>query len=196
VNELSGTSAPNRVYWENWSDECQQRRAPSLRGAAWGVWQIPEAEVHALGDVSGEDVLELGCGAAQCPGGLLAFNVSSPFDLICWDDEADAASDRLRRSYFETMRFEESQGGVTFTLPYGEWIRLLRANGFAVEALIELRPPPDAASTYGRDVEWSRRWPGESLWVTRKAPLVGADPRSAGFAGAPSARRTRNGRNV
>jgi SAM-dependent methyltransferase len=243
VNDLSGDAAANRAYWDSWSDEYQQLHAPTLRGAAWGVWQIPEAEVHALADVSGKDVLELGCGAAQwsialaqlgarCvgldnserqleharaagadfplvhaaadgvplpdagfdvvfsdhgafswgdpyrvtpeaarllrPGGLLAFNVSSPFDLICWDDEADAASDRLHRSYFETMRFEESHGGVTFTLPYGEWIRLLRANGLAVEALIELRPPPDAVSTYGRDVEWSRRWPGESLWITRK----------------------------
>jgi len=34
-------------------------------GAAWGVWQIPEDEIHALGEVAGKDVLELGCGAAQ-----------------------------------------------------------------------------------------------------------------------------------
>jgi hypothetical protein len=91
-------------------------------------------------------------------------------------------SDRLHHSYFDTMRFEESHGGVTFTLPYGE-------------SLIELRPP-DAVPTYGRDVEWSRRRPGESLWITRKAPLVGADLRSTGFAGAPSAPLTRNEGNV
>ena len=29
------------------------------------MWQIPEAELQVLGDVSGKDVLELGCGAAQ-----------------------------------------------------------------------------------------------------------------------------------
>jgi len=29
------------------------------------VWQIPESELAVLGDVSGLDVLELGCGAAQ-----------------------------------------------------------------------------------------------------------------------------------
>ena len=29
------------------------------------MWSIPEAELHVLGDVSGKDVLELGCGAAQ-----------------------------------------------------------------------------------------------------------------------------------
>jgi SAM-dependent methyltransferase len=32
---------------------------------AWGVWRIPEADLQALGEVAGRDVLELGCGAAQ-----------------------------------------------------------------------------------------------------------------------------------
>jgi SAM-dependent methyltransferase len=31
----------------------------------WGVWHVPESERPVLGDVSGKDVLELGCGAAQ-----------------------------------------------------------------------------------------------------------------------------------
>jgi SAM-dependent methyltransferase len=30
----------------------------------WGVWEIPEAELGVLGDVSGLDVVELGCGTA------------------------------------------------------------------------------------------------------------------------------------
>jgi 2-polyprenyl-3-methyl-5-hydroxy-6-metoxy-1,4-benzoquinol methylase len=34
-------------------------------GAAWGVWQLPESQLRVLGEVSGRDVLELGCGAAQ-----------------------------------------------------------------------------------------------------------------------------------
>ena len=65
MNELSGDAAANRVYWDSWSDEYQQRHAPTLRGAAWGVWQIPESELRVLGDVAGADVLEYGCGAAQ-----------------------------------------------------------------------------------------------------------------------------------
>ncbi|MDQ2713387.1 MAG: class I SAM-dependent methyltransferase [Chloroflexota bacterium] len=32
---------------------------------AWGVWRIPEAELHVLGEVAGKDVLEFGCGAAR-----------------------------------------------------------------------------------------------------------------------------------
>src|SRR5579864_8266343 len=30
----------------------------------WGVWAAPEAELHALPDVTGKDVIELGCGTA------------------------------------------------------------------------------------------------------------------------------------
>jgi SAM-dependent methyltransferase len=30
----------------------------------WGIWAVPEAELHVLGDVSGLDVVELGCGTA------------------------------------------------------------------------------------------------------------------------------------
>ena len=44
-----------------------RRRTPSSSRVdrCWGVWAIPEADVGALGDVRGLDVLELGCGAAH-----------------------------------------------------------------------------------------------------------------------------------
>src|ERR1700728_2209795 len=32
---------------------------------AWGCWSVPESQLHVLGNVSGKDVLELGCGAAR-----------------------------------------------------------------------------------------------------------------------------------
>ena len=49
-------------------DEYQARHGEQLEGSggtAWGVWQIPESELQVLGEVSGLDILELGCGAAQ-----------------------------------------------------------------------------------------------------------------------------------
>jgi SAM-dependent methyltransferase len=57
----------NRSYWNALSQEYQERHGPHLRieRPGWGVWQIPEDEVRALGDFEGKDVLELGCGAAQ-----------------------------------------------------------------------------------------------------------------------------------
>lgn len=60
-------AARNRAFWDDYADTYQADHGPQLavHGAAWGVWQIPEDELRVLGDVSGLDVLELGCGAAQ-----------------------------------------------------------------------------------------------------------------------------------
>jgi SAM-dependent methyltransferase len=64
---LSDHAKRNRSFWNELSDSYQAEHGPHLaiHGAAWGVWQIPESEVGALGNVAGLDVLELGCGAAQ-----------------------------------------------------------------------------------------------------------------------------------
>jgi SAM-dependent methyltransferase len=58
----------NRAWWDADSERYQAVVGQQLHdsgGAAWGVWQIPEAELHVLGDVSGRTTVELGCGAAQ-----------------------------------------------------------------------------------------------------------------------------------
>ena len=57
----------NRRRWDALSDEYQERHRETLgrAEARWGMWQIPESELLILGDVSGLDVLEYGCGAAQ-----------------------------------------------------------------------------------------------------------------------------------
>lgn len=103
------------------------------------------------------------------PGGLLAFSHSSPLDAICWDEAADAMSTTLQRPYFGLHR-EDWTEYVTFNLPYGGWIRLFRANGLAVEDLVELRPAPGATSTYRDDDDraWARRWPMDEIWKVRR----------------------------
>src|SRR5579871_2031642 len=65
--ELSKHGALNRTYWDRASDEYQVTHGEQLakHPMAWGVWSIPEDELQVLGDVSGKDVLEFGCGAAQ-----------------------------------------------------------------------------------------------------------------------------------
>ncbi len=66
--ELRDEATVNRERWDAQSDDYQARHGAQLDksgGTAWGVWQIPEAELNVLGEVSGRDVLELGCGAAQ-----------------------------------------------------------------------------------------------------------------------------------
>jgi SAM-dependent methyltransferase len=241
----------NRDYWNARSAEYQERHAPhlSVERPGWGVWQIPEDQVRALGPVEGRDVLELGCGAAQwsialagrgahsvgldlserqlaharelmeragvhfplvessaestpfgkesfdivfCdhgaigftdpyktipeaarilrPGGLLAFSMMTPFADVCWPGGADQPGGELSIDYFGMHRREEADEAVQFQLGYGDWIRLFRSAGLAVDDLIELHPPPEATSTYFGDdhLAWARRWPLEHIWKARK----------------------------
>lgn len=103
------------------------------------------------------------------PGGLFAFSHSSPILSITWALDAERAGDRLVHDYFGMHSFDDGET-IDFNLPYGEWIRLFREHGFAVEDLIEPQPAPDATSTYRDELarDWSRRWPAESIWRLRR----------------------------
>jgi SAM-dependent methyltransferase len=106
------------------------------------------------------------------PGGQLVFLVNGPFLMLCMPDTVPIvpAGDRLLRPYFGLYRSEwKSDEAVEFHLPHGEWIRLLRSNGFEIEALAELQAPPDAqprGETF--TLEWARQWPAEEIWSARK----------------------------
>jgi SAM-dependent methyltransferase len=103
------------------------------------------------------------------PGGLFAFNHHSPIETICWPLDADRVGDRLALDYFGLHRVDDGEE-ISFQLPYGEWIRLFRANGFAIEDLIEPRPGLDATSSYrdAAELAWARRWPSECIWRLRR----------------------------
>jgi hypothetical protein len=102
-------------------------------------------------------------------GGLLAFSGSTPIFEICTPLLAPHPEDRLAREYFGLQRRVE-EGWVEFNLSYGEWIRLFRSHGFAIEDLIELRPPENARSTFRDEIDlaWARRWPMEQIWRVRR----------------------------
>jgi len=105
------------------------------------------------------------------PGGELVFLGNSTLLMLCVPDEDGVPStDRLLRSQFGMHRFEwPDDSSVEFHLGHGDWVRLLRANDFEVEDLIELRPPADARSDYSFvTVEWARRWPCEEVWRARR----------------------------
>jgi SAM-dependent methyltransferase len=241
---------------ENWTKANTEYTGPAARESwaedeiVWGIWSVPEAEIQALGDVSGLDVVELGCGTAYfsawlarrgarpvgvdptpaqletaramqgefglefplCeaaaedvplpdasfdlalseygasiwadpdrwaaeaarllrPGGRLVFLRSSTLVILCAPDEGPAA-ERLMRAQFGMRRFEWPDGGVEYHLAHGDWIRLLRENGFEIVDLIELQAPPDAKNHPVYDfvtVDWGQRWPAEEIWVARKA---------------------------
>jgi SAM-dependent methyltransferase len=105
------------------------------------------------------------------PGGRLVFMTNSLVAILCTPDAGDV-SERLERPQATLYRNEwPDEVGVEYHLPHGEWIRLLRANGFEVEALIDVYAGPDSRKHeyYGYvSPEWARRWPAEEIWTARK----------------------------
>lgn len=148
---LSEHAHKNWLMWEASSDAYDQQHAEALAGdkaMAWGLWRIPEAELHILGDVAGKDILEFGCGAARwsialagCharPVGLdfsprqlqharrLMSEAKVDFPLL----EANAESVPLLDASFDTVFCD--WGAMTFSDPYRtvpEVARLLRPGG-------------------------------------------------------------------
>ncbi len=105
------------------------------------------------------------------PGGELVFLGNSSLLMLCQPDEDDlAASERLVRPQRGMHRFEwPDDPTVEFHLSHGDWIRLLRANRFEVEELIELYAPEGATSSYSFvTADWARQWPAEEVWRARR----------------------------
>ena len=216
----------------------------------WGVMQVREAELLALPDLAGKDVVELGCGTAyfgawlkkagagrvvgvdptpaqlatarRCnekfglglelveafgedvplpdrsfdlvvseygasiwadpykwipevarllrPGGELVFLCNSTLSIICSPDEDVPTTETLQRPQFGMFRFQWPDSGVEYHLSHGDWIRLLRANGFEILDLIEIQAPVGAETNPRYSyvtAEWARQWPAEEIWRAR-----------------------------
>ncbi|PYM96375.1 MAG: SAM-dependent methyltransferase [Candidatus Rokuibacteriota bacterium] len=104
-------------------------------------------------------------------GGELIFLVNSSLHTLCVPAEDEVpATDRLLRPAFGMFRVEwPNDPGVEFHLSHGDWIRRLRASGFEIEDLIEVRPPETATTSYAYvSLEWSRQWPAEEIWRARR----------------------------
>jgi SAM-dependent methyltransferase len=106
------------------------------------------------------------------PGGRLVFLRNSTLVVLCTPDEGPA-TERLERPHFGGLGRLEWPGeiGVEWQLGHGDWIRVLRAAGFEIEALHELQAPEKAESHAYYDyvtADWAHRWPAEEIWVARK----------------------------
>ena len=62
--ELSEHAARTREQWNNDAPDwvASGRAAWERRSPNWGMWNVPEDDVHILPDVRGLDVIDLGCG--------------------------------------------------------------------------------------------------------------------------------------
>jgi SAM-dependent methyltransferase len=108
------------------------------------------------------------------PGGKLVFLANSTLWVLCEpEDEDESIGDRLLRPQAGMHRHDWDQDdppAVTFHLLHGDWIRLLRSNGFEVEDLVELYPTDDAPVRAGNTPhEWARKWPAEEGWIARRS---------------------------
>jgi SAM-dependent methyltransferase len=104
-------------------------------------------------------------------GGDLVFLGNSTLLMLCVPDEDETpATAELRRPQFGMHRFEwPDDPTIEFHLGHGDWIRLLRQNGFEVLDLVELQPEAGATSSYGFvETWWAHRWPCEEVWRARK----------------------------
>ena len=117
------------------------------------------------------------------PGGRLVFLTNHAiFMLFTPVLEADSpAREQLVRAYFHEPKYEwPDETSVEFHLPHGATIDLLRASGFEVERLVEIRAPelplaggggalPYEEVPFGLATRaWARMWPTEEAWVARK----------------------------
>jgi len=108
------------------------------------------------------------------PGGLLVFLRNSTLSILCGPD-VGTVGEQLVRPQFGMHRFDwrSDDGGIEFHLGHGDWVRLLRANGFEILNLIEIQAPPERVTHEFYDfvqADWAKRWPSEEIWVARKAP--------------------------
>jgi hypothetical protein len=83
------------------------------------------------------------------------------------------AGERLLRGQRETYRVHWPGGGIEFHPSHGDWIRLLRRHGFAVEEMHEIYAPSGGADHPFYEIvsqAWATKWPAEELWIATKSP--------------------------
>lgn len=103
------------------------------------------------------------------PGGQLVFLTNHLVLTLCTDPETEAVGERLAVDAFGPHATRWPDGATEFHLRHGQWIELLRANGFDVEGLWEPQAPEEAGTRRDRIApEWARRWPSEEIWKARK----------------------------
>jgi SAM-dependent methyltransferase len=104
------------------------------------------------------------------PGGRLVFCKATALLYLTYDWRRGRQETRLHVDAFGMRSFDSVDGTVDFQVSYGEWIRTFRRHGLAVEDLVELRPAPDATTTYVdfAPLDWARRWAAEEIWVVRR----------------------------
>jgi SAM-dependent methyltransferase len=139
--------ARNVAQWTRTNAEFTDRAGPrhwAQKEIDWGVFRVPEADVGALGDVAGLDVVELGCGTAYFSARLARLG-ARPVGV----DPTPAQLATARRMMVET--------GIEFPL---------------VEAPGESVPLPDASFDLAVSEYGASLWADPARWIPEAARLL------------------------
>src|SRR5437588_4094847 len=137
----------NRAAWDQWApDWVASGRRNWQEEPSWGVWGIPESEVHLLPDVAARDTIELGCGTAY----VSAWLARRGARVTGIDNSAEQ---------LKTARALQEEFGLSFPLIHGN---------------AEQVPLPDASfdlaiSEYGASI-----WCDPYCWIPEAARLLRA----------------------
>jgi len=103
-------------------------------------------------------------------GGELVFLRNSTLSMLCATDEGPASTTLQRpQRGLHKLEWTVPDHEIEFALGHGDWVRLLRANGFELVDLVELfadENTPDH-TYYAFSREWSEQWPFEEIWRAR-----------------------------
>lgn len=137
----------NREAWDRYAQEYVEpgRRSWSRDEVTWGIWGIPESDIHLLpDDLSGQDVVELGCGTGYVSA-WLAKRGARPVGI----DNSPAQ--------LETARAFQKEFGIDFPLHLGN----------AEDTPFEDASFDGAISEYGAAL-----WADPYAWIPEAARLL------------------------
>jgi SAM-dependent methyltransferase len=147
MNDLPEHVRRNRAKWD---EQAKEYAAAGERGWArdapcWGVWQVPESEVHLLpDDLAGKDAIELGCGTAY----VSAWLARRGARMVGIDNSAKQLA---------TARRLQGHHGLDFPLIHGN---------------AEKVPCPDASFDFAISEYGACLWADPHAWVPEAARLL------------------------
>jgi SAM-dependent methyltransferase len=140
----------NRAMWDVWAQDyvAAGERAWAQNAPAWGIWKVPEADLHLLpDDLNGKDAIELGCGTAYVSSWLARRGAR-----VVGIDNSQAQLATARRLQLEH--------GLEFPLIHGN---------------AETVPYPDASFDFAISEYGACLWADPQLWIAEAARLLRED---------------------
>jgi SAM-dependent methyltransferase len=147
VEELPEHVRANREAWDRYATEYVEpgRRAWGGADATWGIWGVPESDLHLLpDDMTGMDAIELGCGTAYVSA-WLARRGARPVGI-------DNSPNQL-----ESARAFQAEFGIEFPLLLGN---------------AESAPFPDASFDFAISEYGAALWADPYAWIPEAARLL------------------------